>query len=229
MTEIIQMDAHTWRFEDGFVRFFLLEGEDRAAMIDSGVNSPDALDIARTLTDKTIILLNTHGDGDHTSGTNSFAEIHMHALDYINCEVCSRYPNTSLAEIHDGEVIELGNRPLRAIHIPGHTKGSLAFLDMKERALFAGDSVQKGHIYMFGAKRDVENYESSLEKLMEMNDKYDKIYASHDEFCLPKDYVEKVKAAWLLVRSGSLPYEMIDLFSKRIKSYTTEACGFYLE
>lgn len=53
---------------------------------------------------------------------------------------------------------------------------------MKERALFAGDSVQKGHIYMFGAKRDVENYESSLEKLMEMNDKYDKIYASHDEF-----------------------------------------------
>lgn len=102
-------------------------------------------------------------------------------------------------------------------------------MDMKERALFAGDSVQKGHIYMFGAKRDVENYESSLEKLMEMNDKYDKIYASHDEFCLPKDYVEKVKAAWLLVRSGSLPYEMIDLFSKRIKSYTTEACGFYLE
>lgn len=100
---------------------------------------------------------------------------------------------------------------------------------MKERALFAGDSVQKGHIYMFGAKRDVENYESSLEKLMEMNDKYDMIYASHDEFCLSKDYVEKVKAAWLLVRSGSLPYEMIDLFSKRIKSYTTEACGFYLE
>lgn len=229
MADIIQMNAHTWRLEDGFVRFFLLEGEEKAVMIDSGVNSPDALDIAQTLTDKQIMLLNTHGDGDHTSGTNSFSEIHMHALDYINCEVCSRYPNTSLVEVNDGEVIELGNRPLKAIHIPGHTKGSLAFLDMNERVLIAGDSVQMGHIYMFGAKRDVENYESSLEKLIEINYEYDKIYASHDEFCLPNDYAEKVKEAWIQVRSGKLPYETIDLFGNKIKSYTTEVCGFYLE
>lgn len=229
MAEIIQMNAHTWRLEDGFVRFFLLEGEEKAVIIDSGVNSPDALDIVRTLTDKQIMLLNTHGDGDHTSGTNSFSEIHMHALDYINCKVCSRYPNTSLVEVNDGEVIELGNRPLKAIHIPGHTKGSLAFLDINERVLIAGDSVQKGHIYMFGAKRDVENYESSLEKLIGINCEYDKIYASHDEFCLPNDFVEKVKEAWIQVRSGKLPYEMIDLFGNKVKSYTTEVCGFYLE
>lgn len=30
MAEIIKIDSHTWRFEDGFVRFFLLEGEDKA-------------------------------------------------------------------------------------------------------------------------------------------------------------------------------------------------------
>ena len=42
MTEIIQIDSNTWSIEDGFVRFFLLVGEDKALMIDSGVNSPDA-------------------------------------------------------------------------------------------------------------------------------------------------------------------------------------------
>ena len=36
MPEIIQINKTTWRFEDGFVRFFLLEGADKAVMIDAG-------------------------------------------------------------------------------------------------------------------------------------------------------------------------------------------------
>lgn len=173
MAEIIKIDSHTWRFEDGFVRFFLLEGEDKAVMIDSGVNCPDALGIARILTDKPIMLLNTHGDVDHTSGTRGFSEIHMHILDYINCAVNTRYPETSLVEIKDGEVIELGNRPLKIVHIPGHTKGSVAIIDVKNRVLYAGDSVQKGHIYMFGSTRDPEQYERSFDKLIALKEEYD--------------------------------------------------------
>ncbi len=73
----------------------------------------------------------------------------MHALDYVCCEVNIRYPHTSLVEVHDGDLIELGNRPLRIVHIPGHTKGSIAILDVNNRVLYAGDSVQKGHIYVW--------------------------------------------------------------------------------
>ena len=228
--EIIRIDSNTWRFEDGFVRFFLLEGEEKAVMIDSGVNSPDALEIAGTLTDKPIILLNTHGDGDHLSGTGSFAEIHIHEQDYNGCQISSKYPDTVLAAVNDGDVIDPGNRPLRAIHIPGHTRGSVAFLDIKGRVLFAGDSVQKGHIYMFGNHRNPDQYEKSLDKLIEISDEYDEIYASHAEFCLPKDYTEKVKEAWIQVRSGNVPFEMIELFGRTVvKSYTTKTCGFYLD
>ena len=50
MAEIIQIDGNTWRIEDGFVRFFLLVGEEKAALIDSGVNCPNASDIAKKLT-----------------------------------------------------------------------------------------------------------------------------------------------------------------------------------
>lgn len=228
MAEIIKIDEKTWRFEDGFVRFFLLAGDEKAVMIDSGVNCPEAAELAKTLTDKPVMLFNTHGDGDHTSGTEGFSEIHIHPLDYTNCGIAGRYPDTRLAEIKDGDIVELGNRPLKLIHIPGHTAGSVAILDINRRVLYSGDSVQKGHIYMFGSKREPENYEASLEKLIAMKADYDTIYASHDEFCLPAEYCEKVLQAWQKVRKGEAGYEMIDLFGNRVKSYTEEACGFYI-
>lgn len=229
MAEIIQIDSHTWRFEDGFVRYFLLEGEEKAVMIDSGVNSPDALSIAQTLTDKPIMLMNTHGDGDHTSGTSSWTEIYMHESDYINCEVGARYPETALKKLEDGDEIDLGSRPIKVIHIPGHTMGSLAFVDINARVLYAGDSVQTESIYMFGNKRVPDQFEESLDKLIAANNMYDKIYASHGEYCIPKDYAQKVKESWIQVRSGNVEYEMVDLFGMKVKSYTTDVCGFYME
>ena len=229
MTEITQINPNTWILEDDYVRFFLLEGNDKAALIDSGINSPNALEIAKSLIDKPVILINTHGDMDHTSGTGAFSEILMHAEDYINCNMASKYPDTKLVELNDGDVIELGNRPLKVIFIPGHTKGSLAFIDVNSKTLYAGDSVQKGHIFMFGKHRDTEQFENSLNKLIELNNEYDRIYASHGEYVVPKDYAEKVKEAWLKVRGGSVPYEMIELHGNKVKSFTTETCGFFME
>lgn len=229
MAEIIQIDSHTWRFEDGYVRFFLLEGDDRAVMIDSGIACENASEIASFLTDKPVMLLNTHGDRDHTSGTNGFKEIHMHIEDYNNCGIKLKYPNTTLTEVKDGDTIDLGNRPLEIMHIPGHTKGSVTILDVNNRSLYAGDSVQKGHIFMFGGHRDTEAYEASLDKIISIKDKYDRIYASHDEYLVPADYAEKVKDAWRQVRAGKVQYEMVNLHGMDVKSYTTDVCGFYIE
>lgn len=229
MAEIIKIDDNTWRLEDGFVRFFLLEGEEKAVLIDSGVNCPDAFDIVKTLTDKPFILLNTHGDGDHTSGTSGFSHICIHPFDYEGCKVNNRYPDTVMIPVNDGDIIDLGKRTLKIIHIPGHTKGSIAILDMEKRVLYAGDSVQKGHIFMFGAKRCPQEYEESLEKLIDLKSEYDYIYASHDDFLLSNDYVEKVKEAWKQVNNGEVAYEMTDIFGNLVKSYTTPVCGFYRE
>lgn len=229
MAEIVKVDESTWRLEDGFVRFFLLVGEEKAAMIDSGANCPEARKLAETLTDKPILLVNTHGDGDHVSGTGDFSEIYMHPSDYVNCEVGVRFPKTTLVGIEDGDEIELGGRKLRIIHVPGHTSGSVAILDVKKRVLYAGDSVQKGHIFMFGSKREPDRYEESLEKLIRLKDEYDAIYASHDEFKLPGDYALKVKESWQKVRKGEASFATVDLFGNKVKSYDLEYCGFYLE
>ena len=229
MAEIFRIDSHTWRLEDGSVRFFLLEGEDRAALLDSGMNCPEAAELAKSLTDKPLLLLTTHGDGDHISGAGSFPEIYMHREDYLRCGVGERFPETALHEAEDGEVIELGNRPLKIIFIPGHTYGSIAVLDVKNRVLYSGDSVQKGHIYMFGCRRDRESFEGSLDRLIALQGEYDRIYACHDEYEVPGNYAEKVKAVWQSLGRGELPYESIVLGGTPVKSYTAEACGFYMD
>lgn len=229
MTEIIKINENTWRIEDGFVRFFLIEGSDKALLLDSGVNSQNAAEIIKEITDKPIMLLNTHGDMDHISGTGGFSKIHMHIEDYLGCDIKNKYPDVQFVKIEDGDMINLGNRMLQVIYIPGHTKGSIALLDLNNRILFAGDSVQKGNIFMFGNHRCKEMYKSSLEKLILLKDKYDVIYASHDEYALPDNYAEKVMEVWNLVCDKKIPYEIVELFGNKVKSYSTDICGFYIE
>lgn len=229
MADVIKIDENTYRIEDGFVRFFLLIGEDKAALIDSGASTVNALETAKELTDKKIILVNTHGDGDHTAATGSFDEMYMHKNDYEGCNIKIKYPDTSLCELNDNDEIDLGNRVLKVVFIPGHTKGSLAFIDANKRVLYSGDSVQKGHIFMFGKHRVPELFDESLNKLIGLIDEYDYIYACHDEYCMDSNYVYKVKEAWNKVLNNELTYEMIDVHGNMVKSYTDEYCGFYCE
>ena len=42
MAQVIKVNDSTWRFEDDSVRFFLFVGTKKAALIDSGMNVPDA-------------------------------------------------------------------------------------------------------------------------------------------------------------------------------------------
>ena len=77
MAEIIKINENTWRMEDDGVRFYLLCGKEKAALIDSGMNTPDAKEIAEGLTKLPIILINTHADRDHISGNAAFSEFYM--------------------------------------------------------------------------------------------------------------------------------------------------------
>lgn len=229
MPEIIKIDDTTYRIENDYVRFFLLIGNEKAVMIDSGYNCIDAKSIAEELTSLPVILLNTHGDGDHTSGTGSFAEINITEDDYYGCDVNNRFPNVGFKKIVDGDVFDLGGRTLKIITIPGHTKGSVAILDVEARRLFSGDSVQNGTIFMFGDKREPEAFEAALNKLIGMRSEYDTIVASHGNPILESDYAEKVLESWKEVRSSNMNYPIINLHGADVRECAAKHCGFYLE
>lgn len=229
MQEIIQIDNKTWRIEDTYVRFFLIAGEEKAVLLDSGINCANARKIAESLTDLPIMLINTHGDGDHVSGTGDFDEVHMAPQDYYNKEMDKLFPETKLVELNDGDVIDLGGRRLEVIAIPGHTKGSIAILDVTNRYLFSGDSVQSGFIFMFGDHRNPEDFEDSLIKLEGEKNRFDLIFPSHDNPELKPEYIEKVLKSWREVRDGMVEYEIVNLHGSDVKAYATSNCGFYCD
>ena len=51
-----------------------------------------------------------------------------------------------LRYIEDNEELKFGNTTLKAIHVPGHSPGSIAFYIEKEGVLFSGDVLFKGSI-----------------------------------------------------------------------------------
>ena len=191
MAEIIKKYDDTYIFEEDGVRFFLLIGNNMAILLDSGMNSNDALMRAKELTDKEIILVNTHCDIDHISANQAFTKVYMsiheirHYLEYGY--------NQEIIPLYHGDIIDLGNRELEIIDLPGHTSGSIALLDKKYRILFSGDSIQRnGRIFMFGKERNMYQYHLSLIDLKKRENDFDEIWPCHNEIPINKDMIDSL-------------------------------------
>lgn len=48
--------------------------------------------------------------------------------------------------LRDGDTITFGNSTIKAIHVPGHSPGSLAYYIEEEKMLFSGDALFRGSI-----------------------------------------------------------------------------------
>ena len=190
MAEIIKINDNSWRIEDGFVRMFLLEGSDTALLVDTGATCPEARQIAESLTDKPVALLNTHSDPDHVSGNGAFGFFMMQYEDE------PYYRQTGgqgmMMPLRDGDVLDLGGRPIKVIHIPGHTPGSVALLDVNARVLISGDSVQNDNIFMFGPRRNIKEFIRSLERLNGLKDSFSEVWPSHGSFPVEPDLIDKL-------------------------------------
>ena len=189
--EIIPMNENTWRIEDGGVRLFLLAGEEKALLIDSGMNLKNAKDVAAGLTDLPISLLNTHADRDHIGSNEQFESFYMHPAE----EPVYRRSGMSgtVMPVEDGDVLDLGRRELRIIHLPGHTPGSIAVLDVGNRVLISGDPIQEhGRIFMFGDHRNLKDYAASLKRLETFADQFDEIWPSHADIPVPPDTIGRL-------------------------------------
>lgn len=202
--EIIEMGKGTYRIEDGGVRFFLLEGETGALLIDSGMTVKNAKEIARSLTDLPISLLNTHADRDHVGSNAEFEKVYMHPLEEPNYRRAGQ--TGEIDPVENGDVLDLGGRELEIIHLPGHTPGSIAVLDRNSRVLISGDPIQEnGRIFMFGDMRNLNDYIRSLRNLEKRKDEFDEIWPSHASIPVPPDLIGKLIEGAERIRSGKVP------------------------
>jgi len=133
------------------VDIYLVEGEDRALVVDAGVSGSDLLGYVRTLTDKPLDLLLTHGHGDHIASVMQFQNVYMSPKDF---DVIRRYlpfsdfQSSGFKELNDGEIFDLGGVRLEVFAMPGHTPGSVIVVDRERQLLFGGDAMGSGSLWM---------------------------------------------------------------------------------
>ena len=227
MADVIKINDNTYRVEDNGVRFFLLEGTEKAALIDTGRNVPEAREIAEGLTSLPLLLINTHADPDHISGNAAFEETYMSRAE-------ERYYRTKggtnrVIPVCDGDRIELGKRTLRIIDNPGHTPGSITILDEQNRVLVGGDSIQSGNIYMFGAHRNLAEYIKSLKRIDAMKDSFDTVYPSHGDFPVSPDIIEKLIDGAEKIQRGEAEAQSVNVHGTECLLYKFDYAGFFGE
>jgi hydroxyacylglutathione hydrolase len=159
-----EIAAKTYRIDEkGIVNIYLLIGDKEALVIDSGVGVGDLVGTIKEITDLPLRLALTHRHCDHAGGVNEFKRYYVHEGDKpaiykllsgkLACKTllkANKVEGLALTKkpyhakpiwMKDSQTFDLGNRPVRIIHVPGHTAGSVVYLDPASGLMFTGDDV----------------------------------------------------------------------------------------
>lgn len=187
---------------------YVVEGKDSALVIDAGLGIGDLKGFIQTLTKLPLIVVNTHGHGDHNGFDYQFSKIYAHPDDFyliqnsfnmerrnamvlastnggqFTGEEIKSMMNVTLGDlvpVKEGYVFDLGERKLRVIDTPGHTHGSICLLDEGHRILFTGDHCNALVWLFLKDCYPLEVYLQSLRKTEKMADTYDLIMPGHNQ------------------------------------------------
>jgi glyoxylase-like metal-dependent hydrolase (beta-lactamase superfamily II)/rhodanese-related sulfurtransferase len=123
---------------------YVVASEGKAIIIDALRHLHPYLDHAHDKGLAIEAVVDTHGHADHVSGgpalaAKTGANYYLHPHDAIH--PIDVLPATIPFEfIRDGQIFPVGRHKLRALHIPGHTLGLVAFR-LGDSYLFTGDSI----------------------------------------------------------------------------------------
>ena len=233
--KIASIDAHTWMIEEydetNSVYMYLLEGEERALLLDTGFGTIPLKQIVEELTEKPYIVLNTHAHFDHIGGNYAFEQVYMQEGDREIYEehrrmVMEQLPaekgennREEMLWFSDEPVFELGNRTLELIHTPGHSKGCICVLDKEAKRLFTGDTCCKADVLLvFEGSTSVTEYQKTVKKLIDRRSDFSITWPSHHACPVSPDILDEFQeAADLLISGKETGHKEMSPFGEWIK------------
>src|SRR5574344_301707 len=211
--QITKITSDTYRIsEDNIANAYLLWGDKKALLIDSGLGVGNIREVAESLTSLPIEVVLTHLHCDHAGGRNWFSSYAYHKKDNngILYFLASNYAGRKLLKMEgrdnklskkphqakrllfdDTCVFDLGGRLIRVMNTPGHTPGSTVYLDEKEKLMFTGDEVEPWLWLQLPGSLSVESWLPNAKKILSLADQY-AIYGGHDKGELPKAELEEL-------------------------------------
>lgn len=163
-------------FEAPFL--YLLFGEDRAVLLDTGATADATMFPLRTTVDELVedwlrghhrdgyelIVAHSHAHGDHIAGDGQFTDRpHTRVVGHSADDVAaffgvSHWPRGTAR-------LDLGGRVLEVIPAPGHHPSAVAIYDEATGVLLTGDTVYPGRLYV----QDFPAFQASLRSLCEFS------------------------------------------------------------
>ena len=189
---------------------YLIVGENKALLFDTGIGVGNIRDLVSHLTKLPVAVLNSHTHYDHVGGNADFAEVlgvdseftrknasgdvnHYGVADALSPDrLCGPLPKgvtrdayrirpwTISRFVHDGETLDLGQRKLEVLFTPGHTPDSLMLLDRAHKLLFTGDMFYSGPIYLYVPETSASDYAKSIAKVAQFVSELDLLLPSHN-------------------------------------------------
>jgi hydroxyacylglutathione hydrolase len=190
----------TFRFSVGGVNMYLVVGNEKALLIDTGNPGNITQDDVKALTSLPLLVVNTHAHPDHSGSNNAFGKVYIHEADQ---EAGKRYSgdNVELIPIKDGYVFDLGGKKLEVIEVRGHTPGSICLLDGQDKLLFGGDTANT-ETWAQISNVPLETYKKNLELLQsKYKGQYDRLLPGHND-TLPVTYIDELIACADEILSG---------------------------
>lgn len=218
---------------------YLIIGEQKALLWDTGTGIGDIRKVVDHLTDKEIMVLNSHTHYDHVGGNYQFENIYNFdtpftrknalgktsaiAKEFISGDWLwkptppafskERYeikPFKTSQFIANKEYIDLGGIRLQVLHTPGHTPDAICLLDESNRLLFTGDTFYPAPLYAHFGESNVDTYLRTAIYLASLQSKIDHLLPSHNEPWLPSTYLLKMSSAFQQIKKGEGEYVETD-------------------
>lgn len=197
-----RLSDRLWRLKDAYgVAMYLVEGAERACLIDTGYGIKGLRAYVESLTDKPVFVLLTHGHVDHAFGAAEFDEVHMSHRDLdefaLQADPAWRSNFISVAfskigsfemnepyagefiDVADSEEFDLGDLTIRCYAVPGHTPGCLVPVVLEERVAIFGDAAGTGTLVNEEYAASLSEYLAALRKLKGHENEWDRVLRFH--------------------------------------------------
>ncbi|MBN1459262.1 MAG: MBL fold metallo-hydrolase [Armatimonadetes bacterium] len=239
----------TWLIKTDGCTSYLVVGDERGLVIDTGFDTNNIQAYAQALTDKPVLwVANTHGHFDHTAGDGWFDLAYMsaEAAKIAKIPYPSKAKNTypldyPIEVVAEGDKIELGGRDLEVIEIPAHAPSSVAYLDRKQRILFSGDEATP-FVMLYWQQDEpqptIEQYARNMQKLVARRWEFDYVCWGHGDGLLDASLVDDCLAnarqilsgvegePMVLSEDGPEDFVMHKLEYKRVSNYGQSHIGY---
>ena len=204
---------------------YLVEGDERALLFDTGLGIGDMKRVVGELTALSVVVVNSHAHYDHIGGNHAFDGVlaaktpfsegarggipNRRARRFVPPESLFRDPPADFDRasyrirafshagfLTAGETLDLGGRVLEVLATPGHSPDSICLIDRKNRILLAGDTWYAGPVFAQLDHSDVDAYAATAQRLAALAKDVDLVLPGHSPPTRDTEVLVRFDAAW---------------------------------